>query len=77
MIEPADLGRLRPSGRLFRPAVGLGSPGKERFRAEKPIEDFCQGENITLPKPIDAFSQQEMADFIEEKQISLPHLRQA
>ena len=45
---------------------------KERFRADKLIEDFCQGENITLPKPIDAFSQQEMADFIEEKQIPCP-----
>ena len=45
---------------------------KERFRADKLIEDFCQGKNITLPKPIDAFSQQEMADFIEEKQIPCP-----
>ena len=45
---------------------------KERFRADKLIEDFCQGENITLPKPIDAFSQQEMADFIEENQIPCP-----
>ena len=26
---------------------------KERFRADKLIEDFCQGEDITLPKPID------------------------
>ena len=50
---------------------------KERFRADKLIEDFCQGENITLPKPIDAFSQQEMAGLHRGKADPLPHLRQA
>ena len=45
---------------------------KERFRADKLIEDYCQEQNITLEKPIDAFSQEEMAAFIEEKQIPCP-----
>ena len=45
---------------------------KERFRADKLIEDFCEANGITLEKPIDAFSQEEMAAFIEEKQIPCP-----
>ena len=45
---------------------------KERFRADKLIEDFCQANGITLDKPIDAFSQEEMAAFVEEKQIPCP-----
>ena len=45
---------------------------KERFRADKLIEDYCAQENITLPKPIDAFSQEEMSAFIEEHQIPCP-----
>ena len=45
---------------------------KERFRADKLIEDFCQEQNITLDKPIDAFSQEEMAAFIEEHQVPCP-----
>ena len=45
---------------------------KERFRAEKLIEDFCEANGITLDKPIDAFSQEEMAAFVEEKQIPCP-----
>ena len=36
----------------------------ERFRADKLIEDWTAAENYTLPKPIDAFSQAEMKDFI-------------
>ena len=44
----------------------------ERFRADKLIEDFCQEKGIELEKPIDAFSQQEMTDFIEEKKIPCP-----
>ena len=42
---------------------------KERFRADKLIEDWCQQESVELPKPIDAFTQQEMKDFIEEHNI--------
>ena len=45
---------------------------KERFRADKLIEDFCAEQNITLEKPIDAFSQEEMAAFIEEHQVPCP-----
>ena len=45
---------------------------KERFRADKLIEDFCAEQGIQLPKPIDAFSQDEMAAFIEEQQIPCP-----
>ena len=45
---------------------------KERFRADKLIEDFCAEQGIQLSKPIDAFSQDEMAAFIEEHQIPCP-----
>ena len=45
---------------------------KERFRADKLIEDFCAEQSITLDKPIDAFSQEEMKSFIEEHNIPCP-----
>ena len=45
---------------------------KERFRADKLIEDWCGQNGVELPKPIDAFSQQEMKDFIEEHNIPCP-----
>ena len=45
---------------------------KERFRADKLIEDWCGQNGVTLPKPIDAFSQQEMKDFIEDNSIPCP-----
>ena len=45
---------------------------KERFRADKLIEDFCAEQGMELSKPIDAFSQDEMAAFIEEHQIPCP-----
>ena len=45
---------------------------KERFRADKLIEDFCAEQGIELPKPIDSFSQSEMKDFIEEHNIPCP-----
>ena len=44
----------------------------ERFRADKVIEDWCAQTGYTLPKPIDAFSQQEMKDFVEEHEIPCP-----
>ncbi len=44
----------------------------ERFRADKLIEDFCAENNLTLPKPIDAFSQEEMKAFVEENNIPCP-----
>ena len=45
---------------------------KERFRADKLIEDWCHENGFELPKPIDAFSQQEMKEFVEEKNIPCP-----
>jgi len=45
---------------------------KERFRADKIIEDWCQETGFELPKPIDAFSQAEMKDFVEEHNIPCP-----
>ena len=45
---------------------------KERFRADKLIEDWCHENGFALPKPIDAFSQQEMKEFVEEKNIPCP-----
>ena len=45
---------------------------KERFRADKLIEDWCQENSFELPKPIDAYTHQEMAAFIEEKGINCP-----
>ena len=45
---------------------------KERFRADKLIEDYCEEKGIILEKPIDAFSQDEMAAFIEAHQIPCP-----
>ena len=44
----------------------------ERFRADKLIEDFCAETNFALPKPIDAFSQEEMKAFVEEHNIPCP-----
>ncbi len=45
---------------------------KERFRADKLIEDWTAENGITLEKPIDAFTQAEMKQFIEEHQIPCP-----
>ncbi len=45
---------------------------KERFRADKLIEDWCAENGVTLEKPIDAFSQSEMKDFIENNNIPCP-----
>ena len=45
---------------------------KERFRADKLIEDWTAVNGVTLEKPIDAFSQQEMKDFIENNNIPCP-----
>ena len=45
---------------------------KERFRADKLIEDWCQETGFELPKPIDAFSQAEMKEFVEEHNIPCP-----
>ena len=45
---------------------------KERFRADKLIEQWCEEHNFELPKPIDAFSQEEMAAFVAEHEIPCP-----
>ena len=44
----------------------------ERFRADKLIEDWCAENGFELPKPIDAFSQAEMKEFVEEHAIPCP-----
>ncbi len=44
----------------------------ERFRADKLIEDYCGQQGITLEKPIDAFSQAEMKQFVEDNNIPCP-----
>ena len=44
----------------------------ERFRADKIIEDFAAENNIELDKPIDAFSKEEMVDFIEKNNVPCP-----
>ena len=45
---------------------------KERFRADKLIEDWNAENGKELDKPIDAFSQAEMKDYIEENNIPCP-----
>ena len=45
---------------------------KERFRADKLIEDWCGESGVELEKPIDAFSQDEMKAFIEDHNIPCP-----
>ncbi len=44
----------------------------ERFRADKLIEDWCAETGYTLEKPIDAFTQPEMKQFIEDHNIPCP-----
>ncbi len=44
----------------------------ERFRADKLIEDWCEETSYTLEKPIDAFSQTELKNFVEEHNIPCP-----
>ncbi len=44
----------------------------ERFRADKLIEDWVQENNYTLEKGIDAFTHEEMKNFVEEHNIACP-----
>ncbi len=44
----------------------------ERFRADKLIEDYCAEQGLELPKPIDAFTQAEMKQFVEDHNIPCP-----
>ncbi len=45
---------------------------KERFRADKLIEDYCAETGTALDRPIDAFTQAEMKDFVEAHNIPCP-----
>ena len=45
---------------------------KERFRADKLIEDWAKENSFELTKPIDAFSQAEMKAFVDEHEIACP-----
>ncbi|MBP3300672.1 MAG: glycine--tRNA ligase [Clostridia bacterium] len=45
---------------------------KERFRADKVIEDWCAENNFELGKAVDAMSQSEMKAFVEEHNILCP-----
>ncbi len=44
----------------------------ERFRADKLIEDWCQGNGVELEHSVDAMSQAEMKAFIDEHNICCP-----
>ena len=44
----------------------------ERFRADQLIEDFCKKEGITLQKSVDAMSQAEMKQFIDDHNVPCP-----
>ena len=45
---------------------------KERFRADKLIEDYLAENHIEIEGSVDAWSQEEMKNFIEEKNICCP-----
>ena len=45
---------------------------KERFRADQVIENWCAENNFELPKPIDAFTNEELKAFVEEHTIPCP-----
>ena len=45
---------------------------KERFRADKVIEDWCQENNFDLGHSVDAMSQAQMKEFVEEHNICCP-----
>ncbi len=44
----------------------------ERFRADKIIEDWVKENDFELPKPIDAFTHEEMKAFVDEHNIPCP-----
>ena len=44
----------------------------ERFRADKLIEDFCGEKGIELTESVDAWTQEQMKEFIEEHNIPCP-----
>ena len=44
----------------------------ERFRADKLIEDYCAEHDIAIEGSVDAWSQEQMMDFIKEHQVPCP-----
>ncbi len=46
---------------------------KERFRADKIIEEWCLEHDFKLDKPVDAYSQDEMKAFVDEHNIPCPN----
>ena len=46
---------------------------KARFRADKLIEDYMSENGVTAEKPIDGWTNQEMEQYIEEKNIPCPN----
>lgn len=44
----------------------------ERFRADKLIEDFCAEKGMELTESVDAWSQEQMKEFVEEHNIPCP-----
>ena len=44
---------------------------RERFRADKVIEDFCESHNIPLEGSVDAWSKEEMENFISSHEVPL------
>ena len=45
---------------------------RERFRADKVIEDFCESHNIPLEGSVDAWSKEEMENFITSHEVPCP-----
>ncbi len=45
---------------------------KQRFRADQVIEDFMKENNMPIEKAVDALSNQEMKDFIDDKNVACP-----
>ena len=44
----------------------------ERFRADKLIEDFCAEHDIAIEGSVDAWSQEQMMNFIKEHEVPCP-----
>ena len=45
---------------------------RERFRADKVIEDFCESHNIPLEGSVDAWSKEEMENFVSSHEVPCP-----
>ena len=45
---------------------------RERFRADKVIEDFCESHNIPLEGSVDAWSKEEMENFVTSHEVPCP-----